>query len=604
MPVHCSLVALSILLLSGQAFAAESVGPSTRTEDRINLVQSLVPPVLVTGESPTLTPLVQRMADLKVPGMSIAVIHKGRIEWSRGFGVTRSGGPPVTANTLFQAASISKPVFALAILHQVDAGKLDLDANVNDYLKGWKLPDNDFTRQKPVTLRETLTHSAGLTVHGFPGYPADAKLPDVTQILDGAAPANTAAIRVDILPGSQWRYSGGGYVLSQRVLTDVTGVPLPKLLRDTVLAPLGMTRSTYEQPLPAARMPEVAMPDRGDGKALPEGPHVYPELAAAGLWTTPTDLARYALGVEAALAGKSKVISAKTARAMLTAVIGQQGLGPQVAGSTARKLFTHGGANAGYRCMLVAYEDGEGAVIMTNSDRGDELIGDVMRTVAHVYQWPDFAPPTRTMTKLDPAVFSRVVGVYQLNDGSIYVVRPEGDRLVGNILGNRSVALSPSSDHEYFGRDVDVVVDFTGDADGKATAVRHRLGNWERNGNRVEESRARVVMSQLEKTAQRIRDQRAAPGSDEAIRKLFAGLASGKPDYEIFTPQMAELTRQNLPGLQPFIANLGGLKGLTFKKVSDNGSDEYDADFEKGALRITLGLDEDGKVAAAFFAPP
>jgi CubicO group peptidase (beta-lactamase class C family) len=603
MPIHRFVVALSMLLLGGQASAAEAAAASTGTEGRIKLVQSLVPPVLVNGEPPALKPLAQRMAELKVPGMSIAVIHGGRIEWARGFGATRAGGPPVTANTLFQAASISKPVFALAVLHQLDAGKLDLDANVNDYLKGWKLPENDLTRQKPVVLRETLTHSAGLTVQGFPGYAADAKLPDVTQILDGAAPANTPAVRVDMLPGSQWRYSGGGYVLSQRVLTDVTGIPLPQLLRETVLVPLGMTSSTYEQPLPVARMPEVAMPHAGEGQALGEGPHVYPELAAAGLWTTPADLARYALGVEAALAGKSKVISAKTARAMLTPVIGQQGLGPQLGGSTTRKYFTHSGANAGYRCVLVSYEDGEGAVLMTNSDRGDELMSDVMRTVAHVYHWPDFAPPMRTMTKLDPAAYGRVAGVYLLNDGSTYVVRPEGDRLVGSVLGNTPAALSPSSDREFFARDVDVVVDFTIDADGRATSVQHRLGGWVRNGTRVEESRARVVMAQVEKTAQRIREQQPAPGSDAAIRKLFAGLASGKPDYETLTPQMAELTRQSLSGLQPFIANLGGLKGLTFRKVADNGGDEYDADFEQGALRITLGLDEQGKIAAAFFAP-
>jgi CubicO group peptidase (beta-lactamase class C family) len=517
--------------------------------------------------------------------------------------MTRTGGTPVTANTLFQAASISKPVFALAVLRQVELGKLDLDANVNDYLKGWKLPDNSFTHQKLVTLRETLTHSAGLTVHGFPGYAAGAKLPDITQILDGAAPANTPAIRVDILPGSQWRYSGGGYVLTQQVMADATGVPLPKLLRDTVLAPLGMTLSTYEQPLPLSRMPEAAMPHGADGQPLQEGPHVYPELAAAGLWTTPSDLARYALGVEAALAGKSKIISAKTARAMLTPQIGQQGLGPQLAGSTPRKFFTHGGANAGYRCLLVAYEDGEGAVIMTNSDRGDELMGDVLRTIAHVYHWPDYAPPTRTLTKLEPAAIVKVAGVYRLNDGSTYVVRRVGDGLVGSVLGDTPVALSPSSDREFFARDADVVVSFAGGGNGQTTSVHHRLGGWQRDGTRVEEPRARVVMAHVEKTAQRIKEQEAAPTSDAVIRKLFAGLASGKPDYDAMIPPMVDLTRQNLPGLQQFIANLGALEALAFRKVTDKGADEYDADFEKGALRITLGLDEEGKIAGAFFTP-
>ncbi len=575
------------------------------TEERIRRIQQgLAPPVLVQGETPAMKPLAARMTELKVPGLSIAVIHQGRIEWARGFGITRTEGPPVTEQTLFQAASISKPVFALAVLHLVDAGKLNLDANVNDYLKDWKLPDNDFTRQSKVTLRGILSHSAGLTVHGFAGYAADAKIPSTTQVLDGTPPANSAAVRADILPGSRFRYSGGGYVLAQQVLTDVTGIPLPKLLQDSVLAPLGMTRSTFQQPLPAKRLSEVAMPFRGDGSALQEGPHVYPEMAAAGLWTTPTDLAHYALGVQAALAGKSKkVISAKTARDMLTPVIDRQGLGLHVGGATARKYFMHGGANAGYRCLLIAYEDGAGAVVMTNSDSGGELMDEVMRSIAHVYQWPDFAPPTRTLARLKPESLRRFLGVYELNEGSLYVVRMDGDHLVGNILGNTPVALLPSSDHELFARDVNVVVDFVVGAEGSATAMRHNSGGWERTGQRVEESRARQIVAGAERTAQRIKDQKPASGSDAAIRKLFGGLAIGKADYDSMTPQFAELTRQNLTRLQPIIADLGALKDLTFKSVGDNGADEYEADFEKGALRIYMGLDEQGRIAGVNFVP-
>ncbi len=587
--------------LATPAFSAAQ----SHTEERIRRIQQgLVPPVLVQGETPAMQPLAARMTELKVPGVSIAVIHQGRIEWARGFGVTRTDGPAVTEQTLFQAASISKPVFALAVLHLVDAGKLNLDASVNDYLKDWKLPDNDFTRQSKVTLRGVLSHSAGLTVHGFPGYAADTKIPSTPQILDGTPPANSAAIRVDILPGSQFRYSGGGFVLAQQLLTDVTGTPLPKLLNDSVLAPLGMTRSTFQQPLPAARLPEVAMPFRGDGNPLQEGPHVYPEMAAAGLWTTPADLAQYALGVQAALAGKSnQVISAKTARAMLTPVINQQGLGLRVSGSTARKYFMHGGANAGYRCLLIAYEDGEGAIIMTNSDSGGELMDEVMRSIAHVYQWPDFAPPLRTLAKVQPESLRRLLGVYELNEGSLYVLRMDGDRLVGNVLGNNPVALSPSSDHQLFARDVNVVVDFVVGADGSATSVRHDLNGWERTGQRVDESRARQIVAVVERTAQRFKDQKPAPGSDAAIRKLFAGLAIGKADYDSMRPQFAELTRQNLTRLQPFIADLGALKSLTFKSVGDNGADEYDADFEKGALRIYMTLDEQGLIAGVNFVP-
>jgi CubicO group peptidase (beta-lactamase class C family) len=218
----------------------------------------------------------------------------------------------------------------MAVLHMVDAGKLDLDANVNEYLKAWKLPENEFTKQSPVTMRKLLTHTAGTTVHGFPGYATHAELPATAQILDGIRPANTAAVRVDVRPGTAFRYSGGGFAVAQQVVHDVTGMPLPELMRDSVLAPLGMTRSTYEQPLPSKRMQEVAAAYRGDGSPVAGGPHVYPEMAAAGLWTTPTDLAHYALGVRDALGGKSRIIRAETARAMLTPGMGARGLGPAV----------------------------------------------------------------------------------------------------------------------------------------------------------------------------------------------------------------------------------------------------------------------------------
>ncbi len=585
--------------LAGQAFAASP----TPTEDRIQRVQALVPPVLVSGETPVFTPLAKRMSDAKVPGVSIAVIHQGRLEWARGFGVTGPAGTPVTDRTLFQAASISKPVFALAVLKLVEARKLDLDTNVNTYLKSWKLPDNDFTRQKPVTLREVLSHSAGLTVHGFGGYAASEKLPNTVQILDGAPPANSAAIRVDILPGSQFRYSGGGYVLAQQLLFDVTGVPLPTLMHDSVLAPLGMTRSTYEQPLPAARLSEAALPHDSEGRAVTEGPHAYPEMAPAGLWTTPSDLARYALGVQAALAGKSKVISARMAREMLTPVLDNQGLGPHLGGSATRRFFEHSGANAGYQCLLVAYEDGEGAVVMTNSDRGYEINGEVMRTIAYVYQWPDYAPPTRTLSKFAPDALDRFVGVYQLTDGSMYAVRRNGDQLVGSVLGNPPKALSPSSDHEFFARDVDVVVDFTADANGVVTSLRHRFGGWERTGARADESVTRQVFAAMDQAARRFKQQQPAAGSETAIRKLLAGLAAGKPDYDSMTPQMAEVTHQQLSGLKSGITALGTLKALTFRRVNESGADEYDADFEKSGLRVMIALDDAGRIAGVNFQP-
>jgi CubicO group peptidase (beta-lactamase class C family) len=586
-------------MLAGRTLAAAPAD----TEQRIRQIQDLLPPVLVVGETPKTTPLADRMSELKVPGVSVAVIHEGRIEWARGFGVARVGGPAVTPDTLFQAASISKPIFALAVLHLVDQGKLNLDTNVNDYLKSWKLPDNEFTAKDKVTLRRLLSHSAGLTVHGFPGYEAGAKLPTTPQILDGAPPANTPPIRVDVVPGSMFRYSGGGYVLAQQLLHDVTGIPLQKLMRDSVLAPFGMTRSTYEQPLPASRRSEAALAYRSDGTAVTGGPHVYPEMAPAGLWTTPTDLARYALGVRDALAGKSKVISAATAREMLTPVIEVQGIGPQVGGSTARKYFSHNGGNEGYRCALVAYEDGEGAVVMTNGDNGGGLMYEVLRSIAQVYHWPDFGPANRTIATVSTESLDRLIGVYELDDKSIYVVRRDAGRLVGNLIGNGAVALFPSAETQLFAREADVVVDFTAEPGGAITGVKHRMSGWERAGRRVDDARARKVLASVDRDAQRIKDQKPDPRNEPAIRKLVAGLSSGNPDYAAMTPQLADLTRQKLKGLQDFMASLGELKSLTFRRVTESGADEYLVEFAKGKLRIDMGLDDENRMEKVYFEP-
>lgn len=378
-----------LALLAGRALGAV---PADTNQRILQFELGLVPEKVVAGKPPKRKPLARRMDRLNVPGVSIAVVHEGRIDWARGYGVTRIGGPAVTADTLFQAGSISKPVFALAVLHQVDAGKLELDADVSGYLKSWKIPDTELLRERKVTLRRLLSHSAGLTVHGFPGYEAGATLPTLTQILDGAPPTNTARIRVDVIPGGVWRYSGGGYTVAQQLLLDVTGVPMPELMRDTVLEPLGMSRSTYEQPLPAARMSEVAMPYQPNGKPVVGGPHVYPEMAAAGLWSTPSDLARYGLGVREALAGKSQIISADTARDMLTPVKGEYGVGPVVRGSGESKHFGHTGGTAGYACLLAMYENGDGVAIMTNGDQGGMLMFEVLRTIAYVYEWPDYGP--------------------------------------------------------------------------------------------------------------------------------------------------------------------------------------------------------------------
>lgn len=408
--------------------SAQDLAP--QVEQRIETVEAgLMPAVRIVGEEVKWT-LAERMQHHHVPGVSIAVIDSYRVQWAKGYGVADAEQRnPMTADTRFQAASVSKPVFAMACLRLVEQGLIDLDSNVNDKLKSWKVPQNDFTRQQPVTLRELLSHTAGTTVHGFPGYKAGADLPTLPQILNGTAPANTAAVRVDKLPGAGFRYSGGGTMIAQMLIEDVAEQPLADFMHETLLAPLGMTESTYEQPLPEALRPHVASAHDSRGKPIDGRWHVYPEQAAAGLWTTPADLARYVIEVQRAWAGKSsKMCSRETARLMLTPQNGGPvGLGPMIETGDSSPRFSHGGSNEGFCCMFVGLlETGQGAVVMTNSDGGGPLLREVMSAVAAAYDWPDYLPPPRKVADVPAQVLKQYSGLYVVPNIGGVVIKPAG----------------------------------------------------------------------------------------------------------------------------------------------------------------------------------
>ena len=439
----------AVLLTQGSAKAAETQDAIAR---HVRAVETgLLPPVGIAGTELRGRPLRARMRALHVPGVSIAVIHDGEIAWARGFGVTRAGGPPVTPDTLFQAGSISKPVAALAVLRLVEQGALDLDRDVNSYLTSWRVPGNRFTEQAPVTLRRLLNHTAGLTVRGFPGYGSDESIPALIDSLEGRLPANTPAVRVEAVPGTAWRYSGGGYLIVQQALIDVTGTDFPALLKDMVLQPLGMTASSFAQPLPESRRAEAATPYDAKGAPIAGGAHSYPEMAAAGLWTTPTDLARFAIALQQARAGKQgAILGQKMAEAMLTPGLGQWGLGLEVGDQSGAPYFLHPGADEGFQNLMVAYEQGDGAVIMTNSDRGLALAPEILRAIARDYGWPDFQPPVRRVAAVDPAAYDRLAGRYAQSNGGMVRITRAGDKLM--LIGpqGREVQLLPESELRYF----------------------------------------------------------------------------------------------------------------------------------------------------------
>ncbi len=323
----------------------QSIKGVEETQRRVE--QGLLPESPLRSQLVSPQTLAARMALLNVPGVSVAVIADGELAWARGYGVRQAGeSAPVTEQTLFQAASISKPITAVAVMLLVQEGRLDLDEDVQAYLRSWRIPAHG-DWQPRITLRHLLSHTAGATVHGFPGYRHDHAVPTLQQVLDGAAPANTGPLCVNIVPGGQFRYSGGGTTIVQQLLMDVTGQPFPVLMRDLVLAPLGMEHSTYEQPLPRERWSEAASGHRYGGGTVDGEWHVYPEMAAAGLWTTPTDLVRLALEVQAIRAGRpGKVLTRASVDTMLVAQAGGPvGIGFFIEGEGAHLRFGHGGSN-------------------------------------------------------------------------------------------------------------------------------------------------------------------------------------------------------------------------------------------------------------------
>lgn len=340
--------------------------------------------------------LSRRMLDYKVPGISLAFIDQEELAWSKGYGVVEAGGDtPVTGETIFQAGSISKPVTAMVALRLVEAGMLDLDADANDFLHSWKIPKSKYTRVRPdgvtpkVTLRGLLSHTAGMGIHGYPGYPSGRQLPTLTQILNGEPPAFPRPVRVVREPGNAFQYSGGGYLVAQQIIEDVTGRPLAALAQEIVFSKLGMASSTFDSRLPQAYLPRAATAHRRTGEPVPGKWHTYPEQAAASLWTTPADLARLMVQILKSYKNESNlVLSAEMTRQMLIPQLGLGGLGFNVVIRDGMTRFGHPGWNEGFHSMMIGCpETGQGIVWMANGENGRRLGWEMTRGLAEIVRW-------------------------------------------------------------------------------------------------------------------------------------------------------------------------------------------------------------------------
>ena len=349
----------------------------------------------------------------------------------------------------------------MAALHLVQTGKLSLDSPINTELKTWRLPQNSFTAQHPVTLRELLSHTAGTTVHGFGGYAVGSPVPTLQQILNGQKPANSEPIVVDALPGQAFRYSGGGFTVVQQALIDTSNLPFDELMRTIVLEPVGLHNSTFHQPLEGALLSRAALPVDSKGEPIAGGPHTYPEMAAAGLWTTPTDLAKWVIEMQRSLAGKANhVLSAQTTRAMLTPVKQGYGLGVGIQAAEGKRSFSHSGGNEGYRAYYIGYEDGDGAVVMTAGENGGDLMMDLMRSIAQVYSWPDFRVIERTAIALPAALQAKYTGEFAAKNVIDFTISNGGGQLQLTAKGETPRLLFASGPRLFFTTESEMQIRF------------------------------------------------------------------------------------------------------------------------------------------------
>lgn len=382
----------SCLLNRQNIFAQSPDSPTAETLANIRAVENNLAGIH-EPEKDSAWNILSRMNHYNIKGVSIAVIHNYEIEWARGYGwANEAARRPVTPGTRFQAASISKSLNAVGVLKLAQENKLDLYADINQYLTGWKFPYDAKSNGKKISTIELLSHTAGLNVHGFEGYQTGTPLPTIVQILNGQPPANSAAIRSTTEPGLRSEYSGGGITISQLIVMDITRAPYAQFMQDEVLLPLGMTGSSYEQPS-TTDSNLLATGYRANGDEVSGKYHVYPEQAAAGLWTTPTDLSKYIIETQLAWVGKSsKVLNQIMTHLRLTPYGDKHAaLGVFIDSTDGRVDFQHGGANEGFRCQyLGSLSGGDGVVIMVNSDNS-AIIPEIINSISKVYHWKGLA---------------------------------------------------------------------------------------------------------------------------------------------------------------------------------------------------------------------
>ncbi len=395
--------------------------------------------------------IIERMQFYKVPLVSMAIVDDGKILWSKAYGKRKVASVSTAdVNTIYQTASISKSINALAVLKLVQEGKISLQKDIREYLKTWELPNNKFSTSRKITLANLLSHTSGLGTVGFFGYKITDTIPSLNQILSGIKPANSDPVQSINFPGAEYFYSGGGTTLIRKILEDRFKTNYASLIQTNVLTPLNMKRSTYNQPLQKAEN-NFASGYVGDGQVIQGGYHVFPELAPDGLWSNANDIAKFILSIQKSLKGENALLQKHTVLQMFSKVLPTSNytLGFVVEDKGDEKYFSHRGANYGYRSVFYgSMKTGKGIVVLTNSENGEMLINEVVNSVAIAYDWKGFYnPPVKKLVNTYPALIKDVLGKYSNGEANFTITNNNGKL---EMIGNSTESLHFVGNHRFF----------------------------------------------------------------------------------------------------------------------------------------------------------
>lgn len=476
-----SILIISIIIF-GQTFAQ-----TKQVQNRINQVENnLIPYVPVKGFKGW--NIIDRMKYYKVPGLSIAIIKDYKIEWAKGYGLADTlKNTPVTTKTMFSAGSISKFLMAVTALKMVDNGQIELEQPINNYLTSWKIAENDFTKKTPITLRMLLSHSAGTSQTSYFGFTPSEQLPTIVEVLSGSKNSQTRAVVVNSEPNKEFRYSGGGSMIAQLALIDVSKKSFPNLTQEILFDKLGMKNSTFEQPVPAkfTKQCSWAYSSASWFKGMP---YVYPQQAAAGLYTTPTDLAKFFIDIQKSYLGKGKILSQATTKQMLTAQQNvsdgsykeQIGIGPFLIQRTDNKdpngvYFEFTGVNAGFLAYGIAsVQGGNGVIVMLNSGDNQNGIGkEIRRAVAKVYNWNNYLPTEIQPINLPENELNKMAGRYRIGTDEVLYLRKEKNYLVENLNNGSEIYCFPISKDSIVFTDYNIKGFFKRNENGEITGLQN-----------------------------------------------------------------------------------------------------------------------------------